>query len=117
MFVLQNCRGKQSNKYEADADISEPPPSPAMKVSSVKEPDIGDYIIFHATTSGSPSYRHTENGSLLVQELCDAINEYLGEDILSLSTVVNHAISKKEDIPDEDVQMWRYLTHSGRDLF
>ena len=107
------------NKYQSDASGFTETVSignPTIKACSVKEPDIGDYIIFHATVRGTPAYRHTEEGSLLVQELCKAIKDYPEEDVLTLSTEVNRAISKREGIPDEDVQMCE-VSHTLRKRF
>ena len=127
MFVLQNCRGTSTNKcqsplFESDAevgstfDLPSTGTSTSINESSAKEPDLGDYIIFHATLKGTTAYRHTEDGSLLVQKLCSNISEYPGEDILTLSTVVNNSISKTEGIPGEDVQMCE-VSHTLRKRF
>ena len=123
MFVLQNCRGNKANlpvkspgyvhdaaTFEETTDIS------VMKESSLKEPDIGDYIIFHATLQGSPSYRHTEDGSLLVQTLCKSLKEYPEEDVLTHSTLVLEAISQMDALPGNDVQVCE-VSHTLRKRF
>ena len=123
MFVLQNCRGAQVNVstsgFEHDAaafdDPPEAPPS-VIKESSLKEPEIGDYIIFHATLPGSFSYRHNKNGSLLVQTLCKSMKECPEEDLLTHSTSVLATISHQDELPGGDVQVCE-VSHTLRKRF
>ena len=122
MFVLQNCRGEKPNvpsPFESDAAVFDEVPtigSATIKESSLKEPDIGDYIIFHATLPGNPSYRHREDGSILVQKLCKSVNEFPEEDLLSHSSTVLAEIAQEDKLPNGDVQVCE-VSHTLRKRF
>ncbi|XP_059416674.1 caspase-8-like [Carassius carassius] len=103
LFFIQACQGSKGQngvwaedspenateeEYEADAY------NPAYRFIPIE----ADMLIGMATVEHYQSFRHTINGSIYIQELCNQLENLCprGEDILSILTKVNHEVSLKK---------------------
>lgn len=102
LFFIQACQGDEAQigvwtadgheeekeeEYEEDAGI----------MVFRKIPVEADFLIGMATVEHYRAYRHTKQGSIFIQELCQKMEELCPrkEDILSILTKVNFEVSKK----------------------
>ena len=105
-FLFNMCRGSGKNmnlsqKLQTSKSIC----NDMLSLSKVQrssecefDPDIiefkkGDYLIAHSTISGFVSNRHRRFGSVFVQEITKAINEYMGRGKNHFEEVVRIACS------------------------
>ena len=105
-FLFNMCRGSCKNmnlsqKLETSKSICNDTlnsSKPQRAVQCDFDPDIiefkkGDYLIAHSTISGFVSNRHRRFGSVFVQEITKAINQYMGKGHNHFEEVVRIACS------------------------
>ena len=103
-FLFNICRGNCKNmnlsqKLQTSKSICNDAKSKVHKSSQCDfDPDIiefkkGDYLIAHSTISGFVSNRHRRFGSVFIQEITRAINQYMGNGANHFEEVVRIACS------------------------
>ncbi|XP_066520253.1 caspase-8 isoform X2 [Hoplias malabaricus] len=103
LFFIQACQGTNFQrsayiKADGDAESSEENyEQDAQSITFYSIPIEADFLIGMATVESYKSFRHTQKGSIFIQELCKQIENGLQhkEDILSILTRVNREVSKK----------------------
>ena len=103
-FLFNMCRGNCKNmnlsqKLQTSKSICNDAKSKLQRSSQCDfDPDIiefkkGDYLIAHSTISGFVSNRHRRFGSVFIQEITRAINQYMGKGENHFEEVVRIACS------------------------
>ncbi|XP_016364456.1 caspase-8-like [Sinocyclocheilus rhinocerous] len=103
LFFIQACQGSegQNGVWTADspenATEGEEYEADAYNPASRFIPIEADMLIGMATVEHYQSFRHTREGSIYIQELCNQLEILCPrrEDILSILTKVNHEVSMK----------------------
>ncbi|XP_067315362.1 caspase 8, apoptosis-related cysteine peptidase, like 1 isoform X2 [Pseudorasbora parva] len=112
VFFIQACQGNEAQQavWMADGQESttekgtfmEDAYSPALRIVPLE----ADFLIGMATVEHYQSFRHTKDGSIYIQELCKQLENGCPrkEDMLSILTMVNRAVSSKIiQMPEADL--------------
>ncbi|XP_052747037.1 caspase isoform X2 [Bicyclus anynana] len=85
IFFIQACRG---DKVDSGRRVAIDGPDVSVNI-----PTHADFLVLYSSVESFVSYRNKE-GSFLVQELCDVIDEYYKEwDILHIITLVHRRVA------------------------
>ncbi|XP_042581513.1 caspase-8 [Cyprinus carpio] len=103
LFFIQACQGNEGQNgvltMDAPGNASEEDPydEDAFNPAARSIPIEADMLIGMATVEHYQSYRHTKEGSIYIQELCNQLEKFCHrkEDILSILTKVNREVSLK----------------------
>uniref|UniRef100_A0A671M9T1 Caspase-8 n=1 Tax=Sinocyclocheilus anshuiensis TaxID=1608454 RepID=A0A671M9T1_9TELE len=103
LFFIQACQGNEGQDgvltMDAPGKATEEDPyeEDAYNPAARSIPIESDMLIGMATVERYQSYRHTKNGSIYIQELCNQLEKFCPrkEDILSILTKVNREVSLK----------------------
>ncbi|KAF4112001.1 hypothetical protein G5714_006796 [Onychostoma macrolepis] len=103
LFFIQACQGNEGQNGVLTADAPEnateedPYVEDAYNPAAHSIPIEADMLIGMATVERYQSYRHTKDGSIYIQELCNQLENLCPrkEDILSILTKVNREVSLK----------------------
>ena len=102
IFIFQCCRGSRTNtvetisesvgRTESDYLLYYDPPNTPHAV-----PDCLDTITIYATNPGHRAYRHENQGSVFIEALLNAFNDYKNEaiDLLRMTTRMNNTYRRK----------------------
>ena len=67
LFVFDNCRGSKENSLMRKAEEASTSEYRGKGPSiACQYPEVGEYMIFHATVKGAASYQYTNDGSFLI---------------------------------------------------
>ncbi|XP_067229988.1 caspase-8 isoform X2 [Chanodichthys erythropterus] len=103
LFFIQACQGREAQNGVLAADgqgndteegtFEEDAYNPALRSVPIK----ADFLIGMATVEHYQSFRHIREGSIYIQELCKQLESSCprNEDILSILTKVNRAVSTR----------------------
>lgn len=96
IFIIQACRGlKHDNGVETDDEAIETDTMPMRKL-----PTASDYFIVYSSQKGFKSYRHEENGSIMVTAIDEVFSKKGMEwHVGDLFTKVNSMMVQKEFKP------------------
>uniref|UniRef100_A0A8C2FTX9 Caspase-8 n=1 Tax=Cyprinus carpio TaxID=7962 RepID=A0A8C2FTX9_CYPCA len=103
LFFIQACQGNEGQNgvltMDAPGNATEEDPydEDAFNPAARSIPIEADMLIGMATVEHYQSYRHTKEGSIYIQELCNQLEKFCHrkEDILSILTKVNREVSLK----------------------
>ncbi|XP_016418884.1 caspase-8-like isoform X1 [Sinocyclocheilus rhinocerous] len=103
LFFIQACQGNEGQDgvltMDAPGNATEEDPyeEDAYNPAARSIPIEADMLIGMATVERYQSYRHTKDGSIYIQELCNQLEKFCPreEDILSILTKVNREVSLK----------------------
>lgn len=96
LFFIQACRGRQfdrGSKLHA-YDVVDAKGSTTNNLVSL--PTSADQLVMYATPEGYVSVRNTVEGSWLIQELCDQLENNLKDDLMSMLTTVCRKVAMRE---------------------
>lgn len=106
LFFLQACRGEFADagliiKKEEKAQPIDSVDAKASRDDEYTIPTYADMLFMYSTIEGVVSFRN-ENGSWLIQNLCQELKENLHEDLLSILTYVNNRVAyDKKSLTDD----------------
>ncbi|XP_059427419.1 caspase-8 [Carassius carassius] len=103
LFFIQACQGNEGQNGVLTMDApgiateEDPYDEDAFNPAARSIPIEADMLIGMATVQDYQSYRHTTEGSIYIQELCNQLEKFCPrkEDILSILTKVNREVSLK----------------------
>ncbi|XP_072340037.1 caspase-8-like isoform X1 [Scyliorhinus torazame] len=98
VFFIQACQGQKSQTACPVPDsLTSSSSDLDFDAVSYSIPEDRDFLIAMSTISDYVSYR-TCNGSWFIQTLCDCLEEFKGDDLLTILTEVNRRVSEKHSI-------------------